>query len=124
MSGRLAVKPHLTLLLIVCGALPLWPAGEREEASLARSEYLAERGVIIPYHEVLIDEFIGGVDYAYPDPEGELAVHVYTGHRQVSAAGQSEVLLVGVQGRRYGFEDLPPMNLVVCLLYTSPSPRD
>ena len=69
--------------------------------------------MIIPVHEVRIDEFIGAEDYAYPDPEGEFGVYVYTGHRQVSAKGQGEVLVVGVQGRRYRFEDLLPMNLIV-----------
>ena len=103
------------LLLVLAFSLPLsaWSGGAREEAAQARSEYLAERGVIIPVHEVRIDEFIGAEDYSYPDPEGEFGVYVYTGHRQVSAKGQGEVVVVGVQGRRYRFEDLPPMNLAV-----------
>ncbi len=103
----------LAAALAVCCSAAAWSAGAREEASLARSEYLADRGMIIPTHEVRIEDFIGGVDYGYPDPEGELGVFVYTGNRQVSVNGQKELLLVGVQGRRYGFEDLPPLNLVV-----------
>jgi len=112
-------------LLAIALAVPLsaWSAAAREEASMARSEYLAERGIIIPVHEVRIDEFIGAMDYDYPDPEGEFGVYVYTGHRQVSAMGQSEVLVVGVQGHRYRFDDLPPMNLVV-VVDTSGSMRE
>ncbi|MBN1835550.1 MAG: VWA domain-containing protein, partial [Spirochaetales bacterium] len=106
------MKRALLLALAFCLPLSAWSGGAQEEAAQARSEYLAERGMIIPVHEVRIDEFIGAEDYAYPDPEGEFGVYLYTGHRQVSAKGQSEVLVVGVQGRRYRFEDLPTMNLV------------
>jgi hypothetical protein len=99
------------LVLAICCAVGSWAAGEAE-ASMPRAEYLAERGQIIPYHEVRLDDLIGSYDYSYPDPEGEFGVYLYTGHRQVSAKGQSEILQVGVQGRRYSFADLPPMNLV------------
>jgi hypothetical protein len=117
------MKRGLLLILAVCLPLPAWSAAAREETALARSEYLAQRGTIIPVHEVRIDEFIGAVDYAYPDPEGPFGVYVYTGHQQVSMSGQSEVLVVGVQGHRYRFEDLPPMNLVV-VVDTSGSMRE
>ncbi len=90
----------------------IWAGGEKE-VSIARSEYLAQRGIIAPAEEVEIESFISALDFNYPDPEGELGIYLYPGHRQVSAAGQGEVMIIGIQGKRYSFEDLPPLNLAL-----------
>jgi len=89
----------------------LWAAKSMEEAAPERAEYLAGRGVIVPPHEVYIDSYIGSIDYQYPKPEEEIGVTLYTGHQQISAKGQEEVIQIGIQGREIPFEELPPMNL-------------
>lgn len=93
----------------------IWAGGKEEAMSLARSEYLARRGIIAPADEVEIESFISALDFNYPDPEGELGIYLYPGHRQVSAAGQGEVIIIGIQGKRYSFEDLPPLNLALVI---------
>ncbi len=104
---------RIALCLLLCSSALGWTAGGQEEAGAARAEYLADRGTIIPLHEVRIEDFISAFDYSYPDPEGEFGVTVYTGHRQVSTEGQQEILCIGLQGKRQPFQDLPPMNYVL-----------
>jgi TolB-like protein len=105
-------RRHLICLFSVCAVLG-WTAGEREATSAARTEYLANRGTIIPYYEVRIEDFIASFDYNYPDPQAEFGINVYTGHEQVSNRGQNELLCIGLQGKRIAFEDLPPLNIAV-----------
>jgi hypothetical protein len=93
---------------------------ERQMKEIKRRTRVA---MIIPVHEVRVDEFIGAVDCAYPDTEGEFGVYLNTGYQQVSGSGQSEVMVAGIQERRYRFEDLPPMNLVI-VVDTSGSMRE
>ena len=89
-----------------------WAGGEKEAASSsARGKYLAGQGIIIPYEEVHIDSYIAHINYQYPEPEEDLGVTLYSGHYQVSTAGQEEVIHVGIQGKKLMFENLPPMNL-------------
>ncbi len=38
-------------------------------------------------------------------------VTVYTGHRQVSSAGQEKLIVIGLQGKEVPFKDLPLLNL-------------
>jgi Mg-chelatase subunit ChlD len=51
------------------------------------------------------------LDYFYPDPELDFGVALYAGHRQVSIQGQRELIQIGIQGKRHGYGELPPMNL-------------
>ncbi len=99
----------IAAILIVLPSI-LWAGGASEE-SADRGQYLAGQGKIIPAEEIKIDSYISQIDYRYPDPEGDLAVNLYTGHRQVSTDGQEQIVQIGIQGRRARFEDLPPMNL-------------
>ena len=105
-------------LIVFCLALTCaaagWSGGAAESAagSSARGGYLAGKGVISPAAEVLIDSYIAAVDYRYPRAPRAITVTTYTGNRQVSAAGQEEVIQVGIQGPETGFEDLAPMNLM------------
>ena len=98
------------LCLIVISS-PLLAAGAKEESSAFRGVYLAKRGIIIPQDEIYEDSFISSVDFRYPDPDGPFGVWLYSGHRQVSTEGQEEILLIGIQGKRVEFEELPPLNL-------------
>jgi len=109
------VKYKVVLYIFLCSAVLAWSGGAREEVSEARVEYLAERGTIIPFHEIRIEDFISSFDYNYPDPDGEFGVTIHTGHQQVSTEGQNEILCIGLQGKRHPFQDLPPMNFVLAV---------
>lgn len=100
------------IMLLLCVAVSAWPGGEQEAAaSTGRGKYLAGRGIIIPPEEVHVNSYIASVDYHYPDPQDDLGVSIYSGHHQLSADGQEEVIHIGIQGKKLEFEQLPPMNL-------------
>ena len=100
------------VLILAMVALSCWSGGKAEAASsAARGKYLAGQGIIVPAHEVLVDSYIAYIDYQYPEPKGDLGITLYTGHNQVPASGQDEVLHIGIQGKKLEFESLPPMNL-------------
>lgn len=96
------------LLLIIVSRM-VWAGGEKE-GSVDRGKYIVEKGRIIPPDEIYEDSYVGAIDFQYPDPEGSFGVRFYSGHRQISTAGQDEVILIGIQGRRFTYEDLPIMN--------------
>jgi hypothetical protein len=108
-------RTGLCLLMVAACAFAGWAMGqaERAAATTGRAEYLAERGTIIPREEIRIDSLIAAVDFGYPEPKDAFGISVYTGHKQVAAPGQSELVLVGLQGKRRAFADLPPLNLVL-----------
>ena len=103
----------MVCMLIAIGAASLaWAGGEAEaSASTGRGKYLAARGLIIPKQEVQVSSYIASVDYSYPVAEGAVGVQLYTGHRQVVASGQEEIVQIGIQAAKIPFEDLTPMNL-------------
>jgi hypothetical protein len=113
------MKSLLVLAVVIVTAAPGWcsPAAEAAAASSSgtgggRSGYLAERGVISPANEVLVGSYIAAIDYHYPRSPQGITVVTYTGNRQVSSAGQQEIIHIGIQGPETAFEDLAPMNLV------------
>jgi hypothetical protein len=105
---RTLVSVAFFLFLPLC---MLAAGGKKEESSATRGKYLAGRGLIAPSDEIHLDSYIGAVDYHYPEPEASFGVTLYSGHRQVSTQGQEEILVVGIQGKRIAFEELPPLNL-------------
>jgi len=103
---------NLTItVLLLAAAAAAWSGGAQGAASTARGSYLAGQGVIIPSEEVHINSYISNFDYNYTDPAEEIGVTMYSGHYQISTAGQEEVIQIGVQSRELGFDSLPPMNL-------------
>jgi Mg-chelatase subunit ChlD len=109
------MKSLIVLGLVLATAVTGWCQTKKAESaagSAARGGYLAASGVISPANEVLIDSYIGAVDYRYPRLPQEITVTTYIGNRQVSSAGQEEVVQVGIQGPEAAFEDLAAMNLV------------
>ena len=66
-----------------------WGGGASEGAasSSGRGKYLAGQGIIIPPDEVIVDSYIASIDYRYPEPEQDLGVTLYSGHRQISSGG-------------------------------------
>ena len=100
-----------TLVVLVVSTFT-WAGGEAEaSASTGRGKYLAARGLIIPRQEVRVSSYIASVDYNYPTAEGGVGIQLYTGHRQVVASGQEEIVQIGIQAAKIPFEDLTPMNL-------------
>ena len=104
------MKRLLILSLLFCVFLSARAEGQKEAAaSSARGKYLAGQGIIIPPDEVHIDSYIAHINYKYPEPSEDLGVTLCSGHYQVSTAWQEEVIHVGIQGKKLGFENLPPM---------------
>lgn len=107
----------MKLRLIVCTLFALalsilaWPGGQEEGGASGRGKYLAARGLIIPREEVRVNSYIASIDYDYPAPDAGVGVSLYTGHRQVVASGQEEIVQIGIQAPKVPFEKLPPMNL-------------
>ena len=112
---KLGLRSTLTVIIpVVVLLLPsalLGAGGAEEEAGSDRGAYVAEQGRIIQPEEIDIGSYVASVDYGYPDPSGDFGVTLYSGHRQVSTAGQEEIIQVGIQGRRTPFEELPVLNL-------------
>ena len=82
-----------------------------EESSAGYGAYMSSAGYIIPPETIITSSFLGRVDYRYPQPDGPLGVYAYTGHRQAGTGGQEEYIVIGLQGTRADFEDLPPLNV-------------
>jgi DNA-binding beta-propeller fold protein YncE len=100
------------LLLMIAGhAQMAWAGGMKEKESVDRGEYMVAKGRIIPPQEIYEDSYVSALDFQYPDPEeGSFSVRFFSGNRQVSTEGQEEVIIIGIQGRRFTYEDLPTMN--------------
>ncbi len=106
------LKLSFICIFMILGCTVIWAGGSSESAtSDTYGKYLAGQGIIIPAEDVYIDTYIAKIDYKYPIPVDDLGITLYSGHRQVSAFGQEEVIQIGIQGGRREFEDLPPMNL-------------
>ena len=71
---------------------------------------MVAKGRIIPPEEIYEDSYVAAVDFQYLEPEGSFGVRFFSGNRQVSTEGQDEILIIGIQGRRFTYEDLPVMN--------------
>ena len=100
------------ILIVVIHVQMAWAGGGyKEKESVDRGEYMVAKGRIIPPQEIYEDSYVSQLDFQYPDPEkGSFAVRFFAGNRQISTEGQEEVILIGIQGRRFTYEDLPTMN--------------
>jgi uncharacterized protein YegL len=104
------------LILLLSVAAVFQPArltagGASQESESSRGLYVAGQGQIIPPDQIDIGSYISSVDYNYPDPSGEFGITLYSGHHQVSTAGQEEIIQIGIQGTRTPFEELPVLNV-------------
>jgi hypothetical protein len=110
-------ETSMKIRLITCTLCALtlstlaWAGGQEEGGASGRGKYLAARGLIIPKEEVRVNSYIASIDYGYRAPEQGVGVQLYTGHRQLVASGQEEILQIGIQAGKVPFEALPPMNL-------------
>ena len=104
----------ITIMVLACVAThAVFSSGAAEAAGGAgqRTQYLAERGMIVPPDEIHINSYIAAVDYRYPLPESDMDVYLYNGNRQLSVQGREGVLQIGIQAAKVPFEELTPMNL-------------
>jgi hypothetical protein len=105
----------LAFVLIVVISSFAWAGLRAKAGSSERGKYLSGKGIIIPPDEVHIDSYIAKQDYIYRNPGKPLGIYTYTGHNQVSANGQEEIIHIGIKGIGIPYDDLPPMNLSVVL---------
>ena len=101
-------------LLMLEGGLRL-PARAAQEQSQARAEYLSERGIVLPIHEVRIDELLSAFDFQYPEPEGDFGIQLYAANNLFPVSGGEQIIMIGVQGRRMGREARAPIEIVVAV---------
>ncbi|MDR0997983.1 MAG: VWA domain-containing protein [Treponema sp.] len=95
-----------------CAALSALCAGAQQSAgSATRGRYLAGQGLIIPPEEVYTDSYIASIDYKYPQPETDMGLYLYNSSNLMNRRGQEGILQIGLQGKNFSFESLPPMNL-------------
>ena len=107
-------KIQAVLFVLAAGVAHVVVAGGESEAAGGagqRSQYLAERGIIVPPDEVHTNSYIAGIDYRYPYPERDFGVYLFNGNRQLSIQGQEDILHIGIQAAKTSFEELPPLNL-------------
>ncbi|MCK4803922.1 MAG: VWA domain-containing protein [Spirochaetes bacterium] len=105
------MKKYIFLCIFLAVGQLLWAGAKAEpEAAPERAKYLVGKGIIIPPEEIHEESYVASVDYNYPEPDSSFGVRFYSGHKQISTGGQEELFIIGIQGRRLTFEDLPPMN--------------
>lgn len=105
------IRFMLVVLILLIVSTVSWSCGQEEGAGSGRGKYLAAQGLIIPREEVRVNSYIASIDYNYPIPEQPIGAHLYSGHRQIVAGGQQEIVQIGIQAGKVPFEALPPMNL-------------
>ena len=92
------LKLSFICIFMILGCTVIWAGGSSESAtSDTYGKYLAGQGIIIPAEDVYIDTYIAKIDYKYPIPVDDLGITLYSGHRQVSAFGQEEVIQIVIQ---------------------------
>ncbi|WP_041610953.1 VWA domain-containing protein [Treponema primitia] len=105
------------LLCIIPGVL--FAEGFAESSSQqARSRYIANNGVILAPEDIFVDSYLASYNYGYPEPETDVGVNIYnTLNRPDSSSrnhlGREGIIQVGLQGKTWGFSELPPLNLVL-----------
>lgn len=76
-----------------------------------RSHYLASISNITRPEEIIIDEYIGSMDYNYPIPLNDFAIYPYVSNNQISNKGQELLIQLGIRASKIDFEKLPPLNI-------------
>ena len=90
-------------------------AAAQEEAVQERAEYLSERGVVLPTHEVRIDELLAGFDFQYPDPDEDVGIYLYSANKLLPLVPGPQIIMIGVQGKRFEMEGLAPLDIVLAV---------
>jgi Ca-activated chloride channel family protein len=94
----------------------------------ARARYQANNGVIVAPEDIYVNSYLASHNYGYPEPDTDIGVNIYNRLNKTVPLGRDHlgpegILQVGVQGKTWGFADLPPLNLVL-IVDTSLSMND
>ncbi|MDR1596389.1 MAG: VWA domain-containing protein [Treponema sp.] len=104
------------LSLALCCAI--FAEGFAESVSpRARSRYLANNGIILAPEDIYTDSYLASYNYGYPEPETDIGVNIYNKLNQTIPLGRDHlgpegIIQIGIQGKTWGFAELPPLNLV------------
>jgi Ca-activated chloride channel family protein len=109
----------LFLGVLLCGvSAAAFGRGFAESASQgARDRYEANNGIILAPEDIYINSYLSSHNYGYPEPDTDIGINIYNRLNRTIPLGQDHLgpeglLQVGIQGKTWGFADLPPLNLV------------
>lgn len=83
-----------------------------DTASYSNVRRLIEDSQTIPDGAVRIEEFINYFDYDYPSPQDDDAFSSYIELADCPWNSTSKLMMIGLQGKTFEEEELPPSNLV------------
>jgi Ca-activated chloride channel family protein len=78
------------------------------------NRYILQNGIVMPPDEAIIDTYIGSYDYGYPEPESNVGINLYNTITEIDG-GRDGLLQLGIQGKIRGFQEMPPLNLVLAI---------
>lgn len=83
-----------------------------DTASYSNTRRFLNDGRLPPKDAVRIEELVNYFDYDYPQPTGSTPFSVTTEVADCPWNAQHKLVHIGLQGRKFSTEDLPPANLV------------
>ena len=86
-----------------------------DNASYTNTRRFLNNGELPPSDAVRIEEFINYFSYNYPQPQTKHPFSVVTEVAECPWNPNHQLLHVGLQGKRYKFEEIDPMNIVFLL---------
>jgi Ca-activated chloride channel family protein len=86
-----------------------------DTASYANARRFVLDGELPPPEAVRLEEFINYFEYDYPDPTGDVPVHITTQVARCPWNTQHRLALIGLQAKRIENDAVPPRNLVFLL---------
>jgi Ca-activated chloride channel family protein len=109
----------LLLGALLCGvSAAAFGEGFAESSSQrARDRYQANNGVIVAPEDMYINSYLSSHNYGYPEPDTDIGINIYNRLDRTIPLGRDHLgpeglLQIGIQGKTWGFADLPPLNLV------------
>jgi Ca-activated chloride channel family protein len=110
------LKGLLLCLLLLGVSNTLFAEGFAESVSLqARSRYLTSDGIILDPGDFYIDSYLASYNYGYPEPEADIGVNIYNTITRSDPQSREGIIQVGIQGKTWGFAELPPLNLALVI---------
>ncbi|MFD2725896.1 YfbK domain-containing protein [Hyunsoonleella rubra] len=82
-----------------------------DKASYSNIRRMINNGMAIEPDAVKIEEMINYFDYDYPQPNGEHPFAIHTEVAQTPWHKDTRIVKIGLQGKTFSYEELPPSNL-------------
>tara|TARA_R110002096_G_scaffold27330_11_gene83787 strand:+ start:1979 stop:4306 length:2328 start_codon:yes stop_codon:yes gene_type:complete len=82
-----------------------------DKASYSNIRRMINSGMTIEPDAVKIEEMINYFDYDYPQPVGEHPFSIHTEVAKTSWHKDTKIVKIGLQGKTYSYDELPPSNL-------------